>query len=140
MTIVLSVTTAIVLGLCSWTTVHAFDPQRLSLEQKVLKSTYVFMGTVKIIEYHDGRAAGNESLALVSVDQALKGSVSGDVEVIYRNGMPELDTNCCIAGGRYLFFVVRDKRGLLASVGGAGGIYSIDAKSRVKEIKVAGDN
>lgn len=117
-------------GLCLWSAAHAFDPQKLSLDQKVSRSTFVFMGTVKIIDYHDSRAAGNESLALVGVDKILKGSATGDVVVIYRNGIPELNTKCCVAGGRYLFFTALDKRGLLASVGGADGIYRIDLKSR----------
>lgn len=125
-TALLSFAAAAGLGLCSWTTAHAFDPQKLSLEQKVSKSALVFMGTVKVRDYYDLREAANESLALVKVDLVLKGTASGSVIVIYKNGIAELDAKCCIAGGRYLFFVAPDKRGLLASVSGADGIYSID--------------
>ncbi|WP_266157713.1 hypothetical protein [Dyella silvatica] len=104
----------------------AFEVPKLSLEEKVAKSTFVFIGTVKEADYQDLRRTRSESVAQVRIDTLLKGTATGDVEVIYSNGIAESAPDCCVLGGKYLFFVAANSQGLLQSVNGPYGIYLID--------------
>jgi hypothetical protein len=106
--------------------VFAFSVPKLSLEEKVAKSSLVFIGTIKESDYKDARRKSYESVALVRVDQVLKGSVSGDVQLLYSEGIAESALDCCIDGGTYLFFVSANERGLMRSVNGPNGIYQIN--------------
>ena len=110
---------------CS-TASQAFEFPKMPLDQKVAKATLVFVGTVEDVDFQDRQRAGNERLALVRVDQALKGSPDKDVRVVYRNGIVEYALDCCVKEGRYLFFLTQDKRGFYESVSGADGVYRVD--------------
>lgn len=106
--------------------VSAFDVPKLSLEEKVAKSALVFIGTVKEADYQDQRRARNESVAQVRIETVLKGAATGDVEVIYSDGIAESSPDCCVLGGKYLFFAAPNSEGLLKSVNGPYGIYPIN--------------
>ncbi|MBT2117067.1 hypothetical protein KK141_09965 [Dyella sp. LX-66] len=105
---------------------YAFNRPTMPLNEKAARSTLVFFGTVKEANYRDLRLAGNERAALVRIDKVLKGAPGDDVQIIWTNGIAELSLDCCVAGGRYLFFVAANQRGLYESVSGADGVYRID--------------
>ena len=107
-------------------TLMAFEFPKMPLDAKVARATLVFIGTVKEVDYQDRQRSGNERVALVQVDQVLKGVPDKDVRVVYENGIVEYALDCCTKDGRYLFFLTQDKRGLYESFSGADGVYRVD--------------
>ena len=64
------------------------------------------------------------------VDSVLKGSPGPTISFIPESDIAELDTRCCVIGGRYLLFLSRCKKGdgsdEYASTDGPFGVYRLD--------------
>lgn len=105
---------------------EAYEVKEKSLSEKVEASSLVFFGTITDANHREYGVDSNERIALVRVDQVLKGSASGVVRVRYATGIPESDLRCCRVGERYMFFMSANTLGVLESVNGPFGAYRID--------------
>ena len=82
--------------------VRANDVREYSLEARL--ADVVIIGRVMSVRQEGG---GPLEYALVQVDKALKGEPPNSVEVLVKGAIAEMDPECCITGGVYLWFLVK---------------------------------
>jgi hypothetical protein len=102
--------------------VRANDVREYSLEKKARLADVVIIGRVMSVRREGG---GPLEYALVHVDKALKGEPPNSVEVLVKGAIAEMDPECCVTGGVYLWFLVKEKDKRFESVNGRFGIYLI---------------
>ncbi|MCY1345293.1 hypothetical protein D9M68_326020 [compost metagenome] len=107
--------------------VHAQANQvaEYSLVEKVRRSDAALVG--RVLALSKVEASGVEiDYALIRVVVDLKDAgFSGDIKVVYREGVYELEPDCCAVDKSYLMFLRKGEDGFFYSVNGAYGIYKI---------------
>lgn len=102
-----------------------------SLDDKIAQSQVVVIGRVlstSKIEFPDKNLSSVE-YANVETLSGMRGADVGEIiKVAFKFGVSELEPDCCLVGGGYLFFISRKEDGLYYSVNGPYGIYKIDQK------------
>ena len=92
-----------------------------TMDQMVQESDVILIGKVVELANFEGR----EVVAVVENISAIKGS--GEIKLIYKTGISELDPYCCELGKRYLFFLRRQPDGYFVTVGGRQGAIAAEA-------------
>ena len=91
-----------------------------TMDQMVQESDVILIGRVVELSHFEK----TQSLAIVESISSIKGS--GEIKLIYKTGISELDPNCCELGKRYLFFLRRQPDGYFVTVGGRQGAIAAE--------------
>ncbi|MCY1364142.1 hypothetical protein D9M69_509350 [compost metagenome] len=108
--------------------VHAQANQvvEYSLLEKVRRSDAALVGRVLALSKFE--ASGVEvDYALIRVVVDLDDiALRGDIKLVYREGVDELEPDCCAVDKSYLMFLRKESNGFFYSVNGACGIYKLE--------------
>jgi len=104
---------------------YAYAPRQLTLEQKVAASTIVIIGTVESDNLASDTDNSGRRIASIDVETWLKGKGPIKVKLAHGTDMPEFEPNCCVAGGRYLLFLLEVGDGTYKTAAGMGGAEPI---------------
>ena len=91
-----------------------------TMDQMVSESDVILVGTVIELSSFEG----TQGLALIQNTAPIKGS--GEIKLIYKTGISELDPDCCELGKKYLFFLRRQPDGYFVTVGGRQGAIAAE--------------
>lgn len=106
----------------------AGDLQQLSLDERVSRSELVIIGKVRqIVRNTDGFGS---DIAQVTSESVLKGQAEHEIRFAFNGSIVESHSECCVVGGRYLFFMARNKKGEYYSVNGRYGVYALTPERR----------
>ncbi len=92
-----------------------------TMDQMVQESDVIMIGKVVELATFEER----QGLAVVESISTIKGS--GEIKLIYKTGISELDPKCCELGRTYLFFLRRQPDGYFVTVGGRQGAIAAEA-------------
>ena len=108
---------------------YAYAPPQLTLEQKVAASTIVIIGTVESDNLASKTDNSSRRIATIAVETWLKGKGPGKVKLAHVMDMAEFEPYCCVAGGRYLLFLVDRGDGTYKTAAGMDGAVPISTTS-----------
>ena len=104
---------------------YAYAPRQLTLEQKVAASTIVIIGTAESDILVSDTDNSGRRIASIAVETWLKGKGPAKVKLAHGTDMPEFEANCCVAGGRYLLFLLDKGDGTYKTAAGMDGAVTI---------------
>jgi hypothetical protein len=104
---------------------YANDLKQLTLVEKVQNAELVIFGKVIEVGIERRKDGLLFKMARVEVEQTLKGVSLQQVQIQYFGPIHEANSNCCLAGERYLFFLEKSKDGILVLVNDKYGQYPL---------------
>jgi hypothetical protein len=127
---------------------YAYAPRQLTLEEKVAASTIVIIGTVESDNLVSDTDNSGRRMATITVETWLKGKEPVKVKLAHGTGetwlkgkepikvklahgtdMAEFEPDCCVAGGRYLLFLLDEGDGTYKTAAGMDGAITISTTS-----------
>lgn len=102
---------------------HANYVQELSLQEKVRRSTIVFIGRVTSVT--EEPCFNQHRCAEVEILDVLKGKKTETVRVLWGGPITEFDPACCEVGDDYLFFLKRKRGAFFETVNAYHGVYPL---------------
>ena len=108
---------------------YAYAPRQLTLEQRVAASTIVVIGTVESDNLVSDTDNSGRRIATIAVETWLKGEGPLKVKLAHGTDMAEFEPSCCVAGRRYLFFLLDKGDGTYKTAAGMDGAEIISTTS-----------